>query len=162
MEPELSADDLAERWTLDAGNWELLANKSGATRLGFAALLKFFEAEGRFPRRRQELPLAAIRFLADQVHVPAEAWDQYRWEGRTLEYHRAQIRAAMGFREGGVEDTDAMRGWLLEHLLSHERNIEKLKEAVAARCRELRVDPPRFGPQSVGTQMLLGYNQLAG
>ncbi len=30
MEPELSADDLAERWTLDAGNWELLANKSGA------------------------------------------------------------------------------------------------------------------------------------
>ncbi len=59
MEPELSADDLAERWTLDASNWELLANKSGATRLGFAALLKFFEAEGRFPRSREELPLAA-------------------------------------------------------------------------------------------------------
>ena len=74
MEPELSAGDLAERWTLDTGNWELLANKSGATRLGFAALLNFFEAEGRFPRRRQELPLAAIRFLADQVHVPAESW----------------------------------------------------------------------------------------
>jgi hypothetical protein len=48
MELELSADDLAERWILDAGNWELLANKTGATRLGFAALLKFFEAEGRF------------------------------------------------------------------------------------------------------------------
>ena len=31
MEPELSADDLAERWTLDAGNWELLANKTFAT-----------------------------------------------------------------------------------------------------------------------------------
>ncbi len=147
MELELSADDLAERWTLDAGNWELLANKSGATRLGFAALLKFFEAEGRFPWGRQELPLAAIRFLADQVHVPAEAWDQYRWEGRTLEYHRAQIRAAMGFREGGVEDIDAMRGWLLEHLLSHERNIERLKEAVAARCRELRVEP--FAPDRI-------------
>ncbi len=147
MEPELSAGDLAERWTLDTGNWELLANKSGATRLGFAALLNFFEAEGRFPRRRQELPLAAIRFLADQVHVPAESWDQYRWAGRTLEYHRAQIRAVMGFREGGVEDIDAMRGWLLEHLLSHERDIERLKEAVAARCRELRVEP--FAPDRI-------------
>jgi Domain of unknown function (DUF4158) len=61
MELELSANDLAERWTLDAGNWDLLANKTGATRLGFAALLKFFEAEGRFPRKREELPTAAIR-----------------------------------------------------------------------------------------------------
>lgn len=26
----------------------------------------------------------------------------------------------------------------------------------------LPIDPPRFGPQSVGTQMLLGYDQLAG
>jgi TnpA family transposase len=141
MEPELSADDLAERWTLDAGNWELLANKTGATRLGFAALLKFFEAEGRFPRKREELPTAAIRFLAQQVHVPAEAWDQYRWTGRTLEYHRAQIRAALGFREGGIEDLDAMREWLLEGLLYHERNTERLKEAIAARCRDLRIEP---------------------
>jgi hypothetical protein len=89
-ELELSADVLAERWTLDAGNWDLLANKTGATRLGVAALLKFFEAEGRFPRTREELPMAALRFLAQQVRVPAEAWDQYRWTGRTLEYHRAR------------------------------------------------------------------------
>jgi hypothetical protein len=26
----------------------------------------------------------------------------------------------------------------------------------------LPVDPPRFGPQSVGTQMLLSYDQLTG
>jgi hypothetical protein len=28
-------------------------------------------------------------------------------------------------------------------------------------CR-LPIDPPRFGPKSVGTQMLLGYDQLTG
>ncbi|AXC13346.1 hypothetical protein ACPOL_4067 [Acidisarcina polymorpha] len=26
----------------------------------------------------------------------------------------------------------------------------------------LPIDPPRFGPQSVGTQMQLGYDQLTG
>lgn len=26
----------------------------------------------------------------------------------------------------------------------------------------LPIDPPRFGPQSVGTHMLLGYDQLTG
>lgn len=63
----------------------LLANKTGATRLGFAALLKFFEAVGRFPRKPEELPVEAVRFLAEQVHLRAEAWDQYRWTGRTFE-----------------------------------------------------------------------------
>jgi hypothetical protein len=85
MERELSADQLAEHWTLEAAHWQWLANKTGATRLGFAALLKFFESEGRFPRNREELPPSAIHFLAQQVHVPADAWGEYRWEGRTFE-----------------------------------------------------------------------------
>jgi hypothetical protein len=37
-------------------DWELPANKTGATRLGFASLLKFFELEGRFPRHVGEIP----------------------------------------------------------------------------------------------------------
>lgn len=36
-------------------DWDLVANKSGATRLGFGLLLKFFELEARFPRDRSEL-----------------------------------------------------------------------------------------------------------
>lgn len=39
-------------WTLLDGDWELVGNKTGATRLGFGLLLKFFELEGRFPRAR--------------------------------------------------------------------------------------------------------------
>jgi hypothetical protein len=31
------------------GDWDLMANQSGATGLGFSLLLKFFELEGRFP-----------------------------------------------------------------------------------------------------------------
>jgi hypothetical protein len=30
-------------------DWELVANKRGATRWSFALLLKFFELEARFP-----------------------------------------------------------------------------------------------------------------
>jgi hypothetical protein len=33
-----------------------LANKTGATRLGFAVLLKFFETDGRFPMDAAEVP----------------------------------------------------------------------------------------------------------
>ncbi|GAA3466566.1 hypothetical protein [Nonomuraea roseola] len=42
------------------GDWELVGNKTGATRLGFGLLLKFFEKEGRFPRHAGEVPRAAV------------------------------------------------------------------------------------------------------
>ena len=42
------------------GDWDLIANKAGVTRLGFALLLKFYQIEGRFPTYREEVPQAAV------------------------------------------------------------------------------------------------------
>ncbi len=42
-------DELATEWTVQPSDQPLLANKTGATRIGFAALLTFFRHEGRFP-----------------------------------------------------------------------------------------------------------------
>src|SRR5260370_18166715 len=51
------------------GERDLLANKSGATRLGFAVLLKLFRCAARFPQSRQEVPLSVVAFLAKQVRA---------------------------------------------------------------------------------------------
>ncbi len=40
-------EDLIECWTLDEADLGLIANKSGATRLGFALALKFLRAGGK-------------------------------------------------------------------------------------------------------------------
>ena len=103
-----SAGDVEDRWTLRAADRALLGNKTGSTRLGFAVLLKLFQVDGRFPRRPEDVPIAAVEALASQVGVPAAAWQHYDWRGRTIEYHRAQIRAALGFREAMDEDTTAL------------------------------------------------------
>jgi len=100
--------DAGDRWTLSAADRALLGNKSGATRLGFTMLLKLFQAEGRFPRRPEDVPLAAVEAIAAQVGVPTAAWHGYAWQGRTIEYHRAQIRAALGFREATEEDAGTL------------------------------------------------------
>jgi len=44
-------EDLVAVWTLVENDWALVANKAGATRLGFALLLKFFEVEAGRSRR---------------------------------------------------------------------------------------------------------------
>jgi Domain of unknown function (DUF4158) len=94
---EWDPEQLIDCWTLVDVDWALVANKSGPTRLGFAALLKFFEVEGRFPRHGGEVPKPALAYLAGQLKVPAEVFADYEWTGRTIEYHRAQLRKALGF-----------------------------------------------------------------
>ena len=76
--------DIEDRWTLRAADRALLGNKTGSTRLGFAVLLKLFQADGRFPRRPEDVPIAAVEALASQVGVPAAAWQGYDWRGRTI------------------------------------------------------------------------------
>lgn len=64
MARALDQDELIERWTLIGDDLERVASKRSAAKLGFALLLKFFAAHGRFPRRRSELPSAAEAFVA--------------------------------------------------------------------------------------------------
>ena len=91
-------EDLVAAWTLLEDDRRLIANKTGATRLGFALLLKFFEQEGRFPSSPDEVPRRAVDYVGAQVKVDASRFGDYPWSGRTVEYHRAQIRAELGFR----------------------------------------------------------------
>ncbi|WP_025620733.1 hypothetical protein [Salinispora cortesiana] len=54
MRGDWDPEDLIACWTLLDSDWQLVANKTGATRLGFVALLKFFEIEGREGIRTDE------------------------------------------------------------------------------------------------------------
>jgi hypothetical protein len=111
MKREWTDLELAEHWTLLPAEAALLANKTGPTRLGFAVLLKFFQYAGRFPLSIQELPTAAVASIAVQVGVPAEEFSRYNWQGRAVKYHRAQIRAFLGFREPTVQDAEAKKSY---------------------------------------------------
>ena len=139
---EWELDDLVDCWTLDEDELRLIANKSGATRLGFALLLKYFEQEARFPRHAGDVPKAAVPFVARQVGVAAEEFASYDWSGRTIKNHRAQIREINQFREPTVGDEDKLAGWLAGELCPVELNRDRLRLALLARCREDRIEPP--------------------
>ncbi len=93
MRQEWSTDELVAAWTLVGEDWPLVGNKTAATRLGFAVLLKFFEIEARFPQQASEVPPAAVDYVAEQVKVDPGEFSAYRWSGRTNEYHRARRSA---------------------------------------------------------------------
>ena len=142
MKRQWTADDLVEHWTLASGDTALLANKSGATRLGFAVLLKYFQYEGRFPYQKGDIPAAAIVHVAQQLELAPELYLRYEWDGRTVAYHRAQIRQALGFRESTERDSEDLVAWLCLEILAHEHRPEILQAAVYARCRASHLEPP--------------------
>jgi len=89
-------DELVEHYTLLPDEPALLRNKSGARRLGFALLLKFFTRTGRCPSGRGELADEVAEFVARQVGVAASDLGFYDWAGRQIKAHRAEIRGASG------------------------------------------------------------------
>jgi TnpA family transposase len=145
MKRHWDVDELVEHWTLLPDEQALLANKTGATRLGFAVLLRFFQLEGRFPYARNEIPAPVIAFIAKQVGVPTADYLQYDWGGRTIKQHRAQIRDALGFREATLQDAEELTAWLCTEVVPHEHRLDQLKAALAHRCRALRIEPPAAG-----------------
>lgn len=138
----LQLDELVEHWTVLTDEQELLAGRRGATKLGFTLLLKFYTRHGRFPSGRSELPDEAIEFVARQVQVPGAELGLYEWSGRTIEFHRSQIRTHLGFRECGIADADKLTSWLAEGIAQRERVPELVRSELLTRCRFEHIEPP--------------------
>lgn len=63
MKRQWDIEELVETFTLLPKEIEFLTNKTGATRLGCAFLLKCFQYEGRFPFARHEIPKDIVAML---------------------------------------------------------------------------------------------------
>lgn len=139
------AEELIESWTLLEADWELVAGKRAATRLGFSLLLKFYEIEGRFPAYPEEVPAAAVVYMAGLVKVDAALFSKYSWQGSTIEYHRAQVRGAFGTRPPTELDEEKWTRWLAGEVCPVETSRDRLAEALLRRCRSSKVEPPAAG-----------------
>ena len=82
MRREWEPEDLVACWTLVEADRDLIANKTGATRLGFALLLKYFELEGRFPRHAGEVPRQAVAYMGEQLRLDPGLFGAYGLVGR--------------------------------------------------------------------------------
>ena len=144
MKRPWTREELQEAWTLGPDEHALLSGKRGPTRLGFAVTLRFFARHGRFPDPG-EIDEDAVEYVASQVDVAGSEYRAYDHRGRTAEYHRAQIRDALGFRPATVGDAEELASWLLEEVAPYAYDAERLKEAAYAHLRALKIEPPTLG-----------------
>ncbi|MGV9599487.1 Tn3 family transposase [Streptosporangium sandarakinum] len=144
MRREWELEDLIACWTLDEDEFALVGNKTGATRLGFSLMLKYFELEARFPRR-EDVPRPAVEFMAGQVKVDPELFAGYDFTARQVTNHRKQIREFYGFCEPTVGDEDKLIVWLASDICPAEMSRDRLRAALLALCRQEKIEPPTPG-----------------
>jgi hypothetical protein len=63
-------------------------------------------------------------------------------DGRSIKYHRAEIRAAFGYREFTLADEPRLAAWLAIEVCPSELCQSSLTEALLIRCRPERIEPP--------------------
>ncbi|SPF41515.1 transposase [Candidatus Desulfosporosinus infrequens] len=142
MKRNWEIDELIEHFTFLPHELQQIGNKTGETRIGFAVLFKFFQFEARFPTNKYEVPKVVINYIAKQIDSSQELYARYDWSGRSIKYHRTQIREFFGFREDTTQDAQDITDWLCKNVFYHDQEFEHLKDMVYSRFRELKIVPP--------------------
>jgi hypothetical protein len=108
MRREWEPEELIAAWTLLDGYWELVSNKTGRDAAGLQPDPEGLRGGGAVPAALWRDPKAAVDYVAGQVKVDPELFAEHKRTGSTVEYHRKQIREALGFRESTRADEDAL------------------------------------------------------
>ncbi|MFS0635990.1 Tn3 family transposase [Mesobacillus foraminis] len=142
MKRNWELDELIDHFILMPDEQELIQLKRGNTKLGFAVMFKFFQYEARFPHTKGEIPKTVIEYIAKQLEMNPDIFSEYDWNGRTITYHRSEIRTYFGFREATLQDVDLMTDWLCKHVLYHSHEFNYVEDKLYQQYRELKIEPP--------------------
>ena len=136
--------ELSEHWTLSPDEMREVKKRKRANRLGFALLLKYFEIKGRFPEKKHQIPRVVQAFVAEQLGLEESVYQDYKWDGRAIKYHRAEIRKRLGFRPMQLDEYNNFKAWLMNTVLPHEVDERTLRQRLYAEMKAKRIEPPTY------------------
>jgi hypothetical protein len=84
MKQQWAPQELIDHWTFTNAEVALVnTHHTDPNRIACALLLKYFQREGKFPQRRQDIPNAIIKHIAQQLYLGTTVFDAYKWEKGT-------------------------------------------------------------------------------
>ncbi|MBV9949960.1 MAG: DUF4158 domain-containing protein, partial [Myxococcales bacterium] len=145
MKRQWTTEELVEQWSLEPGDEHLLFHKEKRRRLGLLAQLAFYRRYRKFPEQRGDFAPAVVAHLAEQIEMPAENLDEYRWNDRTGRRHREWVLELLGVRPFDAAGRGAFRTWLLTEALPREPKDDALDEWIGEWLGRAKVERPTSG-----------------
>lgn len=120
--PEVSAEDLITYFTLSARDLAFVEERRGDhNRLGLALQVGTLRYLGFCPDHLAAAPAAVVANLADQLQVNPTVLDDYGRRPQTRTEHLQDVLAYLGFRLAEPGDLEALKSWLVERAMEHDR-----------------------------------------
>lgn len=136
---KVSHEDLAGRWSLSFTDIEFVTGKPTVARLGLAAQLKYFAANGFFVQDRGAIPVDGVTYLAEQLGCDVDALHDYDFSGRTARRHCAEILQHLGFRRLKQTDRAELTSWITSNLCPTGQSASAMLDEVFLWCRDRRI-----------------------
>ena len=134
--------DLIRHWTLGSADLTAIERRRGGhNQLGYALQLCAFRHPGRLLRPGEAIPQAALRFVADQLHIDADSLAAYAARPQTRREQLDGLREAFGFRMFAPGHGRDMLAWLLPVALA-TTNAMTVAAALMDELRPRRIVAP--------------------
>jgi hypothetical protein len=80
MKQQWRPDELFDQWTLTQEEITLVRNISQTdfNRLSYGVFFKYYQREGKFPQRKQEIPSVIVKHIAEQLQVKSNVFDNFK------------------------------------------------------------------------------------
>jgi TnpA family transposase len=142
MKQNWTMEELEEIWTLQPDELTLLDNRTKENKLGFALIFKYFQITSFFPKEISDIPKAIIFHIAKQINVASKIAQSYKWNKKSFEAYRRQIRDYLGFRKFRKEDIYKIKKWLMDIvLLEGNQSIPYLQDKIYKYLNENKIEP---------------------
>ena len=134
---EIPSEDLIAYFTLSERDRLLVQGQRGAhNRLGFALQACALRYLGFVPTKLHSAPPVVIDHLARQLGVAPQCLVKYGERTQTRTGHLQEALAHLGFRKARPGDLKALKTWLVDRGLEHDRSSLLFQLA----CERLRID----------------------
>ena len=111
------------------------------SRLGYALMLCYLRYPGRPLHADERPPPALVSFVAEQIDVSVEAFDDYLASEQNRRRHAAELQDRLRLRPFGTRPAADLASWLLPHAIENDR-LFYLAELAAEECRRRRIVVP--------------------
>ncbi len=118
---EIPPEDLNGSFTLSDRDHLIQGQRRAPNRLGIALQVCALRYLGFVPAKLHSAPPTAIGHLARQLGVATRCLARYGERSQTRTGHLQEVLVHLGFRKARPSDLRALKAWLIERALEHDR-----------------------------------------
>lgn len=106
------------------------SKKSNINRISFAVLLKKFQIDCTFPKSNEEVSISFAQAIGELLDIDYELFYEYKFDGRTYKFHKAQIREYYDFNISTNESVEELINWLNINMDYNDLNSGAIRDLI--------------------------------